>query len=103
MMKDSKPATPARAVSRRGFLGAGAAAGASVAASIAASPATAAAGDKAIVWDREVDIVVIGALLALGIGRWKESGNRRISNVFTHHKLTKIVDELREDISLAFK
>ena len=49
-------------LSRRRFLGAGAAAGASVAAAVAGgSPAAAAAGAKDIVWDREVDIIIIGA------------------------------------------
>lgn len=47
-------------VDRRRFLSGGAAAGVSVAAAVASSAATAATG-KDIVWDREVDIVVIGA------------------------------------------
>jgi hypothetical protein len=47
-------------VDRRRFLSGGAAAGVSVAAAVASSAATAAPA-KDIVWDREVDIVVIGA------------------------------------------
>jgi urocanate reductase len=47
-------------VSRRRFLGAGAAVGVSAVAAVSGSPATA-APSKETVWDREVDIVVIGA------------------------------------------
>ena len=47
-------------LNRRRFLGVGAAAGVSVVTAVASSPATAASG-KEIVWDREVDIIVIGA------------------------------------------
>ena len=58
--KAGVPADSELSVDRRRFLSGGAAAGVSVAAAVASSAATAAAG-KEIVWDREVDIVVIGA------------------------------------------
>jgi urocanate reductase len=61
MWKNNKPGKAERAVSRRGFLSASAAASATVAATMTGGAAAAASADKPIVWDREVDIVVIGA------------------------------------------
>lgn len=58
--KAGVPADSELSVDRRRFLSGGAAAGVSVAAAVASSAATAATA-KEIVWDREVDIVVIGA------------------------------------------
>ena len=58
-VKAEKPAKSDSIVSRRHFLGAGAAAGVSVAAAVTASPA--AAESKNIKWDHEVDVIVIGA------------------------------------------
>src|SRR6478672_11309117 len=58
--KAGAPADSELSVDRRRFLSGGAAAGVSVAAAVASSAATAATGTE-IVWDREVDVVVIGA------------------------------------------
>jgi NADPH-dependent 2,4-dienoyl-CoA reductase/sulfur reductase-like enzyme len=58
--KADKPVNSDSKFSRRRFLGAGAAASVSVAAAVSGSPA-AAAPSKEIVWDHEVDVIVIGA------------------------------------------